>query len=83
MTARSHYIFESGNLAVYLRAVCMTWFTWLLLAALVAAGAAVTGIKPSGTRQVERTYLMGAARFALVILLVVFMFLAFRARTGV
>ena len=33
----------------------MTWLTWLILAAVVTAIAAVTGIKPKGTRHVART----------------------------
>ena len=45
----------------------MTWLTWLLLAALVAAIAAVTGIKPRGTRPVERTGLMSVARLVLIV----------------
>ena len=61
----------------------MNWYVWLILAALVAAIAAVTGVKPSGTRHVARTNMMGAARIALLIMLAIFAYIAYRARTGV
>ena len=57
----------------------MTWYTWLIAAALVAAVAAVTGIKPKGTRPVAHTSLMGAARIALVFIILICLWLAFRA----
>jgi len=60
----------------------MTWLVWLTLAVLVAGFAAVTGIKPTGTRHVAHTRLMGVARIALLILLIIFAYLAFRARFG-
>ena len=60
----------------------MTWFAWLGLAVLITAVAAITGIKPSGTRHVARTQLMGVARFVLFLVLIVFAYLAFRARSG-
>ena len=60
----------------------MSWLVWLGLAVLITAVAAVTGIKPRGTRHVARTQLMGMARLALVVLVLIFAYLAFRARTG-
>jgi hypothetical protein len=60
----------------------MGWLAWLGLAALIAAAAAITGIKPKGTRHVARTHLMGGARLALVALVIVFAYVAFRARSG-
>jgi len=60
----------------------MTWLVWLALAVLVAGFAAVTGIKPSGTRHVAHTRLMGVARIALLIIIMIFAYLAFRARFG-
>jgi len=39
----------------------MTWYTSLIAAALVAAIAAITGIKPKGTRHVAHTSMMGVA----------------------
>jgi hypothetical protein len=60
----------------------MTWLAWLGLAVLITAAAAITGIKPKGTRHVAHTRLMGVARFALLALVVIFAYLAFRARFG-
>ncbi len=60
----------------------MTWLIWLGLAVLAGVIAAVTGIKPKGTRPVARTKLMGVGRFALPILIAIFAYLAFRARSG-
>jgi hypothetical protein len=60
----------------------MSWFAWLALAVLVTAVAAVTGIKPKGTRHVARTQMMGVARFVLLVIVIVFAYLAFRARSG-
>ena len=60
----------------------MSWLAWLGLAVLITAVAAITGIKPKGTRHVARTSLMGAARLVLVALVIVFAYLAFRARSG-
>jgi hypothetical protein len=60
----------------------MTWLAWLGLAVLIAAVAAITGIKPKGTRHVARTRLMGAARLALLVIVIIVAYLAFRARSG-
>jgi hypothetical protein len=60
----------------------MTWLVWLTLAVLVAGFAAITGIKPAGTRHVAHTHLMAVARFVLLIIIVIFAYLAFRARFG-
>ena len=60
----------------------MNWIVWLGLAVLVAAIAAVTGIKPKGTRHVAHSRMMGAGRVALFIIIAIFAFLAWRARTG-
>ena len=49
---------------------------------LITAAAAVTGIKPKGTRHVAHTRLMGVARLALLALVIIFAYLAFRARSG-
>lgn len=51
---------------------------WLGLAVVVGAIAALTGLKPAGTRPVTRTRLMGVARFVLVVLLLLFLYLAYR-----
>lgn len=60
----------------------MNWLVWLGLAVLVAATAAVTGIKPKGTRPVAHTRMMGVGRIALLAIVVIFAYLAFRARSG-
>jgi hypothetical protein len=57
----------------------MAWVGWLGLAVLITAVAAVTGIKPKGTRRVSRTRLMGGARIVLLALMMVFAYLAFQA----
>lgn len=57
----------------------MTWYTWLIAAALLTALAAVTGIKPKGTRQVARTSLMGVARVVLVFIILICLWFAIRA----
>ena len=58
------------------------WFGWLALAVLITAIAAITGIKPKGTRHVARTRLMGVARLVLLVIVIIFAYLAFRARSG-
>ena len=60
----------------------MTWLGWLGLAVIITAVAAVTGIKAKGTRHVARTRLMGVARIALLIIVAICVYLAFRARSG-
>ena len=60
----------------------MNWLVWLVLAVIISAVAAVTGIKPKGTRHVSRTRLMGVARFILLVIVIIFAYFAFRARSG-
>jgi len=60
----------------------MSWLGWLVIAVLVTAVAAVTGFKPKGTRHVARTQMMGAARIALLVIIVIVAYLVFRARSG-
>ena len=60
----------------------MTWLAWLGLAVLVCAVVAVTGVAPKGGRPVARTHLMGVARFVLVLVVLIFAFMAYRARSG-
>ena len=62
--------------------VVMDWLTVLVVVVLVAAVAAVTGIKPTGARPVARTRLMGGARLALLAVIILFAYFAFRARSG-
>lgn len=60
----------------------MNWLVWLAVAVLIAVLAAVTGLQPKGGRPVARTSLMGVARIILLILVVIFAYLAYRARSG-
>jgi len=60
----------------------MTWFAWLGLAVLITAIAAVTGMKPKGTRHVARTSLMGVARLVLLVVVIIIAYIVFRARSG-
>ena len=58
----------------------MNWLVWLSLAVVIAAVAAVTGIKPKGTRPVAHTRMMGVGRIALFVIVAIFAYLAYRAR---
>lgn len=60
----------------------MDWLVWIGIAVVVVAIAAVTGIKPKGTRPVAHTRMMGVARIFLLLIVVVLAWLAFRARGG-
>jgi hypothetical protein len=60
----------------------MNWLVWLGLAVVIAAIAAVTGIKPKGTRPVAHSRMMGVGRVALLVIVVIFAYLAYRARGG-
>jgi hypothetical protein len=59
----------------------MTWLVWLALAVIVAGLAAVTGLQPKGGRPVARTGLMSVARFVLLIIVAIFAYMAYTART--
>lgn len=56
----------------------MSWFVLLGIAVAIAAVAALTGLKPGGTRHVAHTSLMGMARIILVILAVIVAVVALR-----
>jgi hypothetical protein len=60
----------------------VNWLVWLGLAVVVVSIAAVTGIKPKGTRSVSHSRMMGMGRIALLIIVVIFAYIAFRARSG-
>lgn len=60
----------------------MNWLVWLGLAVIIAAFAAVTGMKAKGTRPVANTRLMGVGRIALFAIVAIFAYLAYRARSG-
>jgi hypothetical protein len=53
-------------------------WTWLVLAAVVAAVAALTGLKPKGTRPVSHSRLMGAGRVVMVVMVLIFLYAAMR-----
>jgi uncharacterized membrane protein YozB (DUF420 family) len=56
----------------------MSWMFWLGLAVVIGALAALTGLKPKGTRPVSNTRLMGVARFILIVMVLMFLYLAYR-----
>ena len=60
----------------------MTWLFWLAVTVLVTAAIAVAGIQTKGTRPIEHTSMMGVARIALLAMVVIFAYMAFRARVG-
>jgi hypothetical protein len=60
----------------------MNWLVWLGLAVLMAVIAAVTGAQPKGARPVTQTRLMGVARVVFLIMIGVFLYLAYRTRSG-
>lgn len=60
----------------------MNWLILPGLAVIIAAVAAVTGIKPKETRPVAHTRMMGMARFALGVLAIILAYAAFRSRAG-
>ena len=60
----------------------MTWLAWLGVVVVIVAIAAVTGFKPKGTRHVARTRMMGGARIALIAIVIIVLYLAYRARSG-
>ncbi|MEO8034691.1 MAG: hypothetical protein ABI837_09680, partial [Acidobacteriota bacterium] len=62
--------------------ICMNWIVWLGFAVFLTVIAAVTGFKPKGTRHVAHSRMMGMGRVFLMILVVIFAVLAYRARGG-
>jgi hypothetical protein len=56
----------------------MSWMFWLGLAVAIGVIAAVTGAKPRGTRPVAHTRLMGVARFVLLVMVLLFLYFAYR-----
>ena len=59
------------------------WLAALVVVVLVVAVAAVTGFKPKGTRHVAGTRMMGVARFALIVVIIIVAYLVLRSRSGV
>jgi hypothetical protein len=60
----------------------VTWYTWLIIAAFIAAIAAVTGLTPKGGRPVAGTGLMGVARVVLAVVILICLYLFFASRAG-
>jgi hypothetical protein len=60
----------------------MNWLFWLCVAVIIAGVAAVTGIQAKGTRPVAHTSMMGMARLVLLIIVMIFAYMAYRARSG-
>ena len=60
----------------------MTWLAWLGIVVVIVAIAAMTGIKPKGTRHVARTSLMSGARLAFIVIVIIVAYLVYRARSG-
>jgi hypothetical protein len=56
----------------------VSWLSLLIAVAVIAAVAALTGIKPSGTRPVARTGLMAAARVALAVIVALVLYALWR-----
>jgi len=60
----------------------MTWVFWMAVTVIITAAMAVTGIQAKGARPIEHTSMMGVGRIALLVILAIFAYIAFRARTG-
>lgn len=60
----------------------MNWLFWLTLAMIVTAVAGVIGIQPAATRPIGHTRMMHVGRLALVALIIVLAYAAFRAHAG-
>jgi hypothetical protein len=60
----------------------MSWLFWLVLAVILAAVVAITGMQPKGTRNVSHTRMMGIGRLVLAVLVIILAYAAFRARAG-
>jgi hypothetical protein len=56
----------------------VNWIFWLGLAVVLGAVAALTGLKPKGTKPISNTRLMGVARFIMIVMVLVFLYLAWR-----
>ena len=81
VTTQRHAI-ASSNGKVCASKIGVTWLAWLIVALLIATFAALTGIKPKGSRPVAHTRLMGVARLVLVVIALIVAYMVFRARSG-
>jgi hypothetical protein len=57
----------------------MSWLTVLWIVAFIVAIAAITGVKPAGTRPVARTGLMSVARVVLGLMALAIAYYAYSA----
>ena len=60
----------------------MSWIFWLGLALVIGVLAAVTGAKPRGTRPVAHTRLMGVGRVVLFVIVLILLYMAYRAHAA-
>lgn len=58
----------------------MSWLTWIGIAVLIAAVAAIFGLKPKGSRPVANTRLMGVGRIALLLIAAILIYLGMTGR---
>ena len=94
MVTRSASVSRDGwGIATHCAAVSVTgadlvagwivnWLVWLGLAVVIVALAAVTGIKPKGTRPIAHSRMMGIGRLALLVIVIILVYIAFRTRSG-
>jgi hypothetical protein len=59
----------------------MTWLAWLAAAVVLTASIAVFGMQPKGTRPLARTHMMRGARIALLAVVIILIYIAYRSRT--
>ena len=60
----------------------MHWLVVLGIVVVIVAIAAVTGVKPQGTRSVSRSRMMGAGRVALVVIAIIVAYVVWQAQSG-
>ena len=60
----------------------VTWLFWLILAVVIAAVAAVTGLQPAGGRPVAHTRMMSMGRLMFALLVIIIAYVAYRAYGG-
>lgn len=58
----------------------MNWLTLIGIVVLIAAVAAIFGLKPKGSRPVANTRLMGMGRIALVVMAIIIIYLGVSGR---
>jgi len=61
----------------------MNWLALLGIAVVIVALAALTGIKPKGTRSIAHSRLMTVGWIILLVIVVIIAWMVFQARSGV